>query len=120
MDGIGDRGQAARLPPLPFDRLLQRQPVHHRRQHADRIGARALDAGFGALDAAKEIAAADDDGDLMSRRRGGREVGGDAGERDGVETMRRRALQGFPGQLDDHTLESSRRREVGHEADLAG
>ena len=49
--------------------LLERPPpsparIHHRRQHADRVGARALDPLIRALEPAEEIAPADDNRDL--------------------------------------------------------
>ena len=47
-----------------LDGGLDRQRVHHGRQHADRIRPGALDPLVGALHAAKEIAAAHHDGDF--------------------------------------------------------
>ena len=45
------------------------------------VGARALDALVGALEAAEEIAAADDDRDLDAEFGRGLEIGGDASPR---------------------------------------
>ena len=49
-----------------FERVLQREAVDHRGQHAHVVGGRFLDAGVagGELGAAEDIAAADHDGDL--------------------------------------------------------
>ena len=65
----GDRGEHPRRLADLLERALHRERVHDRRQHADGIGAGALDPLVGALKPAKEIAAADDDRDLRPERR---------------------------------------------------
>ena len=71
-EGLGDlihlnRGLHARVDPLLLERVLQRQRVDHRGQHAHVIGGDAVHV-LGLLgDAAKEIAAADDDRDLHAQ-----------------------------------------------------
>ena len=88
-----------------FERPLHRQRVHHRRQHADRVGARALDPLIRALESAKEIAAADDNRDLHTKVRRRLEIAGDALKSRRVQAMRVRAHQRLARQLDDNALE---------------
>ena len=54
-----------------FERVLQREAVDHRGQHAHVVGGGFLDAGVAGreLGAAEDVAAADDDGDLHAELR---------------------------------------------------
>ena len=49
-----------------LERILQRQRVHHRRQHAHIIGAGAVEALGGGGHAAEDVAAADDQAQLVA------------------------------------------------------
>ena len=71
----------------PLDREFERQGVHHRRQHADRIGAGPFDALLGTLDTAEEIAAPDDHRHLDAKRGRFDEIQGKPVERLCVEAM---------------------------------
>ena len=104
--GHGDRREHARRLADLLERALHRQRVHHGREHADRIGARALDALVGALQAAKEIAAADHHRDLDAEIGGGLEiVRRCACTVVGVEAERVRPHQRLARQLDDDAVE---------------
>lgn len=70
-----------------LNREFEGQGVHDRRKHADGIGTRAFYALLGALDAAKEIAAADDDRHFDAKRGRFDEIQGKAFERLGIEAM---------------------------------
>ena len=66
---LGDRphldgGDDARDDALLLERVLQRQRVDDRRQHAHVVGGRAIHAARAGRDAAEDVAAADDDGGL--------------------------------------------------------
>ncbi len=100
-----DRRQHARRLADLLERALHRQRVHHGREHADRVGAGALDALVGAEQAAEEIAAADDDRDLDAEVGGRLEIGGDALHRRRVEAERVRPHQRLARQLDDDAVE---------------
>ena len=68
--GLGDRRHRDRRQDAGVDadlleRVLQRQRVHHRRQHAHIIGAGPVEALGGAGQAAEDVAAADDEAELM-------------------------------------------------------
>ena len=60
-----------RLAAERFERVLQREAVDHRGEHAHVVGRGFLDAGVagGELGAAEDVAAADDDGDLNAELR---------------------------------------------------
>lgn len=88
--------------------MLQRQRVHHRAEHADRIGGGAVETLVQALDAAEEVAAADDDADLDALARGVGDIGRERRQRDAVEAVSDRAGQGFTGELHENALGSHR------------
>ena len=94
-------GKRPRALALLLDGVFERERVHDGREHADRIGARPLDAFVRAGDAAKEIAAADDHRDLDAERRGLRQVGGDPRQRPHVEAVAFGAHQRLAGKFDD-------------------
>ena len=90
------------------------------------VGARPLYALVGALNAAKKIAAADDDGDFDPGFGGRREIAGDARQSRRVEAVLAIAHQRLARQLDDHALPTVRRtgvvvmRSFSHSAIRAG
>ena len=67
-----------RVQPLFLQGVLQRDAVDHGGQHAHVVGRGAVDAQFAGADAAEEIAAAGDDGDLHSQVVDFLDLGGDA------------------------------------------
>src|SRR6185295_3097531 len=60
--GHGDGGVDARVRAAALERVLQRKAVDHGGQHAHVIAGHAVDAFGGRGDAAKDVAAAYDDG----------------------------------------------------------
>src|SRR5580704_11948566 len=99
---------------LLLDRIFEGERVHHRREHADRIGAGPLDALVRAFNAAKKIAAADDDRDLDAARRDLLQIRRDPRQGILVKTMASRAHQGFTGELNDNPPPSRKfRRKLG-------
>ena len=85
-----------------LERVLHGERVHHRRQHAHIVGAGAVEALGGAGEAAEDVAAADDQAELVAARVGRLDLLGEA--RDGVgidaelalapSALRRRASAG--------------------------
>ena len=69
-----------------FERILQRERVHDRGEHAHVVARDAVHAGAREAGAAEEVAAADDDGDL------------DAELADRAD-FDRQALAGIPGSM---------------------
>ena len=65
-----DRGLHPGVDAALLQRVLQRQGVDHRRQHAHVVAGDAVDAAVAGGDAADDVAAADDDRDLDRRARG--------------------------------------------------
>ena len=117
--GLAQRGHrhsrqhAGRLARL-LHRELDGERIHDGGQHADRIGAGALDAGIGTLDAAKEVAAADHHGDLDAEPGGVSEVQRDLVQRARIEPVAAGALQRLARQLDDDALPVRVRSAVRH------
>ena len=64
-----------------LQRILKRQRVHHRRQHAHVIGGCAVEALRRRGHAAEDVAAADDQAELMALRLGGRDLARQARDR---------------------------------------
>ena len=60
----GDRGHDPGRDAGPLERVLERQAVHDRREHADVVAGRAVHPAGGRGQAAEDVAAADDDADL--------------------------------------------------------
>src|SRR5205823_487688 len=79
--GHGDGGVHARIRAAALESVLQRQRVDHRGQHAHVIAGHAVDAFGGGGDAAKDVATADDDGDLDAGALHVDDLVGDVGER---------------------------------------
>ena len=74
------------------------------------FGARALDPLVRALEAAKEITAADDNRDLHPKVRRRLQIAGNAMESRRMQAMRVGPHQRFARQLDDNALEQRTRR----------
>ena len=62
--GHGHRRENAGVDPDPLERVLEGEGVQHRRQHPHVVGGGAVHALRGALEAAVDVAGADDDRDL--------------------------------------------------------
>ena len=60
----------------PLERVLEREAVHDRREHADVVAGRAVHPARRGGQPAEDVAAADDDADLDAERRGPRRPGG--------------------------------------------
>ncbi len=80
--GHGDRGLDPRLRAEPLERVLERQRVQERREHARVVGGRPVHPLGRGAHAAVEVPAADDDGDLRARRLDGKHLARD--RRDGA------------------------------------
>ena len=76
--GHGHSRQGAGRLTLHFDRLFERQRIHHSCQHANGIGAGAFNALIGALNAAKEITAANNHANFSAKISCSREIFGNA------------------------------------------
>src|SRR5580704_7379504 len=94
--------ESSRRLALLLDRIFEGERIHHRREHADRIGAGPLDALVRAFNASKKIAAADDDRDLDAARRDLLQIRRDPRQGNLVKAMASRAHQGFAGELNDN------------------
>ena len=90
-----DGAQQARVRALLFQRVLQRQPVDHRRQHAHVVGRGAVDGQRFLPRAAKDISAAHHDGHLHAEVAHFLQFTGDARQRFGVDAGALRSLQGL-------------------------
>ena len=79
---------------------LQRQRVHHRRQHAHIVGGGAVDALGGAGKAAEDIAAADHHADFAAGLVGFRHIAGDAVDHVDIDAELAFAHQRLAGDLE--------------------
>ena len=70
-----------------FQRVLHRQRIHHRCQHAHVIASGAFHAGRRAGDTAKDIAATDDETDLDTASNNIFDFLGNAGDHFGVDAI---------------------------------
>lgn len=82
-----------------LDRVLQRQRVDHRGQHAHVITGDAVHARFRQPFAAEDIAAADHQRHLHARVDGGLDLGGNEGGDIGINAERQLAQQCLAGEL---------------------
>ena len=80
---------------LLLERVLQRQRVDDRGQHAHVVGGGAVHAAGAGGDAAEDVAAADDDGRLDAERLDLGDVGGDARGDVGVDAVVARRPSGL-------------------------
>ncbi len=94
-----DRAQQARVATLLFERVLQREAVDHRRQHAHVVGGGAVDRQGLLARAAENIAAADHDGDLHAEVAHFFHFMSDTGDRLGVNPEALRTLKGLTGKF---------------------
>ncbi len=91
VDGAHHAGEDA----VALERLLQRQRVHDRGEHADVVGLRAVHAFRGRRDAPEDVAAAHDDRDLDVMVSGDADLLGQGIEDLGVDTVAGVTHQGF-------------------------
>ena len=83
-----------------FERVLQRQRVDDRREHAHVVGGRAVHPARARRQAAEEVAAADDDGRLHAEGLDFADVSGDLRRHRGIDSELLLAHQGFAGELE--------------------
>ena len=84
---------------LLFERVLQRQAVDDGRQHAHVVAGGAVDRKRFLARAAKDVAAADDDGHLHAQVVHFLHFAGNAVDGFGVNAESLRTLKGFPGKF---------------------
>ena len=89
---------------LLLERVLQRQRVDDRRQHAHVVGRRAVHPAGAGRDAAEDVAAADDDGRLDAHALDFGDVERDLGGDGRIDAVVLFAHQGFAGQLEEDAL----------------
>ena len=82
-----------------LERVLQREAVDDRREHAHVVGGRAVHPLGAGGEAAEQVAAADDDGDLDAERLDLGDVLGDLRRHGGIDAELLLAHEGFTGQL---------------------
>ena len=100
-----DRRLHARLDPGLLERVLKRQRVDERREHAHVVGGRPVHAAAAPVDAAVDVAAADHDGDLYAPVADRPDLPGDVLEALGVGSVLLVAEQRLPGELYQHPPE---------------
>ena len=104
---------------LLLERVLQRQRVDHRRQHAHVVGGRAVHAARAGGDAAEDVAAADDDGGLDAHALDFGDVLGDL-RRDGrIDAVGLLAHQGFAGEFEEDAFVGGRGRRRSRDRDYS-
>ena len=89
-----------------LERVLQRERVHHRRQHAHIVGGRAVEALGRGGHAAEDVAAADDEAQLMALRLRRCDLAGEAGDRFGIDAELALAHQRLARQLQQDAVEA--------------
>ena len=89
---------------LLLERVLQRQRVDDRRQHAHVVGGRAVHAAGAGRHAAEDVAAADDDGRLDAHALDFGDVLGDLRRHGRIDAVGLLAHQGFAGQFQEDAL----------------
>jgi hypothetical protein len=104
---LGDRDRALhpRVHAEALERVLQRERVEHRGQHAHVVAGRAVHALRGGLHAAEDVAGALHDGDLDAAIVHALDLGGDRLDALGVGAVFQIAHQRLPGQLEEDALE---------------
>ena len=93
---------------LLFERVLQRQAVDDRGQHAHVIAGGAVDGQRFLARAAKNVSAADHDGHLHAQVAHFLHFAGDACDGFGVNAETLRTLKGFSGKFQDDAAVSGR------------
>ena len=106
--GDADRGQDPRVRAEPFQRILERQAVEHRREHARIIGGCPVHALRRGRHPPVEVPAADDDRDLHSALAHLDDLPGDLLDPVQVETELLVAHQSLAGQLQQDPVEDLR------------
>ena len=101
--------------PIFSSAFCKRQRVHHRRQHAHIIGGRAVEALGRRRHAAEDIAAADDQAELMALRLGRRDLPGEAGDGLGIDAELPLPHQRFARELQQDAVEAR----AGHASGLS-
>ena len=99
-----DRRHHARDDVLLLERVLQRERVDHRRQHAHVVGGGAIHAARAGRDAAEDVAAADDDRDLDTHRLDFGDVFRDLRRHGRVDAVGLLAHQGFAGKFQENAF----------------
>ena len=102
ISGITKADKRPRRRALALDRRLQREAVHHGREHAHGVAGRPRHAAGGDFDAADHVAAAHDHGDLGAELLGRDQIGGDAVDGRLVDHGPVAAGEIFAGNLDHH------------------
>ena len=87
-----------------LERVLQRQGVDDRGQHAHVVGGGAVHAAGAGRQAAEDVAAADDDGRLDAEALNLADVARDARGDRRIDAELLLAHQGFAGQLEENAL----------------
>ncbi len=88
---------------LALDRGLERQRVHHRRQHAHIVGARPVHAAFRRHQAAIDVAGADHEANLGAGGDGRGNVAGDGSEHVKIDAVAFVAGERLARQLHQHS-----------------
>jgi hypothetical protein len=96
-----DRGLHAHEHANRLQGVLQRERVHHRRQHAHVVGSDTVHAGPREAGAAEDIAAADHDGHLRADLPHGTDLGSEALQECRIDPVVSLPHQGLAGQLDE-------------------
>ena len=104
------RGLYARLDAGAAQRILQRERIHQRRQHAHVVGGRAIHPCRTGRHAAKDVAAADDDRDLHAKAHHFGDLGDNAIDRLALDAVAVAAHQRLAGQLEQDSPIRRRRR----------
>src|SRR5487761_737712 len=99
-----DGGHGARGNPDPLERILQRQRVDHRRQHAHVVAGGAIDAKLAGSHATKDVAAADDERDLDAHLVDALHLAGDGLDDREVNAVVPRAAECLAAQLEQHAV----------------
>jgi hypothetical protein len=108
-----DRGEEARLDAVLFERVLQGEAVDDGGQHAHVVGRRAIHAPRARREAAKDVAAADDDTGLNAQGLDLGNVFRDAGGDRGIDAVGLVTHERLAGQLQKDAL-VGRLGRVGH------
>ena len=89
----------ARVHAQALERVLHRERVHHRGEHAHVVGGDAVHAGARQARAAEDVAAADDDGDLHAHLDDVLQLAGDALDDRRIDAVVAVAQQGLAREL---------------------
>ena len=100
----GDGAHDAAVHAGVLEGVLKRERVHDGREHAHGVALGAVHAAGGHLDAAEDVAAADDDGDLDARVVDRADLVGQAGRNGGIDAELLAAHEGLAGKLEEHAL----------------